>query len=384
MKRTDDAKGQGRSEDIHYGCFRYMGIPIIFVILLILLLAVGCCQAQLISMLPDQVYYVNEDCEYYLPDYSDVITAVDNCELTYYYQYPESGQVLGAGSVTEVSVVAGDATGNEHTIKFNVLVVDTIPPVFLIDTILFNSLSHFQNQYRTWHLYNWITSQGDTLSSPEGFGFWGYYTGRDVMYIGDPKCHPPEMTFIPYDSLPDDHPLKMPADPGGEPIKMMISNVGPHDRVSYLDEPQDYRAVTFIPQITFTLNYINLPIEKIGTPGNAVIGIYEYDEPFIIGDKIMELIYETDGLSEFAQVDSAARDWRMIETSEDTLYDQQGYVLLIYMPEGTDDNELVWPLAGDTYAYGKGIYSNDAGEYWRTNDTDYLFQLYGREIKEGE
>ena len=178
------------------------------VLLILFLLLTSCCYSQIVSQLPDQIYYANDSCEYYLPDYTKAITVSDNCRVDYFYQFPESGFVISSGMVTEVSIVAGDDTGNERTIKFNVMLVDTIPPVFEVDTILFNSLSHYQHEYRTWHLYNWITAEGDTLQSPNGFGFWGYYTAHEVMNIEDPKCHPPQMTFVLRDSLPDGHPLK--------------------------------------------------------------------------------------------------------------------------------------------------------------------------------
>jgi hypothetical protein len=141
-----------------------------------------------------------------MPDYTKAITPIDNCQIDYFYQYPESGFMLQEGVVHEVSIVAGDVTGNERTIKFNVILVDTIPPVFQIDTILFNSVAQYQNEHRTWHLYNWITASGDTLQSPNGFGFWGYYTMWEVAHLTEP-CEPTSMRFVPWDSIPEDHPL---------------------------------------------------------------------------------------------------------------------------------------------------------------------------------
>lgn len=176
---------------------------------IILALCTSCCYSQILVQLPDQIYYANDSCEYSLPDYTKVITVSDNCEVTYFYQFPESGFTLNIGAVTEVAIVAGDATGNERTIKFNVVLIDTIPPIFQVDTVLFNSLSQYQNEYKTWHLYNWITLQGDTLQSPNGFGFWGYYRNREALALASgATCIPERSIFIPLEELPDDHPLK--------------------------------------------------------------------------------------------------------------------------------------------------------------------------------
>jgi len=167
----------------------------------------SCCYSQFVNQLPDQVYFANDSCEYYLPDYTKVVTPTDNCEVSYFYQYPMSGSVLNVGTVTEVSIVAGDPTGNERTIKFSVVVVDTIPPSFVIDTVLLNSLSHYQDEIRTFHFVRWITARGDTLVNPSGFGFWGYYTNYDVLTLDVAKGTFMGSTFVPWNEVSPDHPL---------------------------------------------------------------------------------------------------------------------------------------------------------------------------------
>lgn len=138
-------------------------------ILFILVVMYGCCYSQLVNQLPDQIYFVNDSCEYYLPDYTKVITPIDNCDIRAFYQVPNSGFTLTEGVVTEVSIVAIDGTGNQRTVKFNVILVDTIAPTFLIDSVLLDGLSHYQNDIRTWCFYYFITARGDTLLTPEGW-----------------------------------------------------------------------------------------------------------------------------------------------------------------------------------------------------------------------
>ena len=145
-------------------------------VLLLPFIVTGCCYSQLVSQLPDQIYFVNDSCTYALPDYTKIITPHDNCAVDYFYQQPDSGFELQEGVVTEVSIVTGDATGNERTIKFKVMLIDTIVPWFEVDTVLFKNLTDYQDETRTWHFTRFIHPNGDTTLTPEGFGLWGYYT----------------------------------------------------------------------------------------------------------------------------------------------------------------------------------------------------------------
>lgn len=151
----------------------------IFLLLLTFMMLSGCCYSQLLQQLPDQIYFLNDSCTYYLPDYTKIIEPIDNCAISYFYQHPDSGFELQEGVVTEVSIVAGDATGNERTIQFNVVVIDTVPPWFRIDSTMFQNLTDYQDERRTWHLTRFIHPNGDTTLNPDGFGLWGYY--RDTV-----------------------------------------------------------------------------------------------------------------------------------------------------------------------------------------------------------
>lgn len=91
----------------------------------------------IISQMPAQYIYVGENCEAILPNYLTKVTATDNCVLAHLIQIPEAGTILTAAMpVTDVQIRATDNTGNHTSINFNVILIDTIPPVITVDTTL--------------------------------------------------------------------------------------------------------------------------------------------------------------------------------------------------------------------------------------------------------
>lgn len=330
----------------------------------------GCCYSQLVNQLPDQIYFANDSCEYYLPDYTEAITVSDNCNIDYFYQYPESGAVITAGVVTEVSIVAGDVSGNEKTIHFNVLLVDTIPPEFHVDTILFNSLSQYQNEYRTWHLYNWVTSKGDTLKSPNAFGFWGYYTATELLSIQDPKCHPPTSTFVAYEDLPDGHPLK--PLPGPEPIfkafNKCVDTTGIH--FNHFRSPMYYKRQVFFVADTYRISYVMLPLMRVGSPENLLVDLFELDENDVPIRKISIGATAVDSVS-------TEMEWDYIVMSDAIVL--PGKYCLEMSAEGVDnENYIGIGTNNDPSPEQYLMYSYTAKVDWGYNyEADYMYQIMG-------
>ena len=148
---------------------RFALAGILILVILVIMTFSSCCYSQLVSQLQDRIYFVNDSCTYSLPDFTKAITPIDNCDIRSFYQQPNSGTLLVEGVVTEVRIVAIDGTGNSRTVKFNVILIDTIAPTFEIDSILLDATSHYQNEVRTWHLWQFITARGDTLLTDEGW-----------------------------------------------------------------------------------------------------------------------------------------------------------------------------------------------------------------------
>ena len=106
---------------------------ILFLLSIVLFSSCTC----VLSQIPPQYIYVGENCEAVLPDYLTKVTATDNCSLASLIQIPQAGTVLTASqTVTDVEVRATDSHGNHTSINFNVILIDTIPPVITVDTTL--------------------------------------------------------------------------------------------------------------------------------------------------------------------------------------------------------------------------------------------------------
>ena len=82
-----------------------------------------------LSQIPDQLVYVDQNCEAILPDYTPEVVVYDNCGTEAPAQDPAPGTVLtSATSTTLVTITATDISGNTSSIEFNVVLLDTIPP----------------------------------------------------------------------------------------------------------------------------------------------------------------------------------------------------------------------------------------------------------------
>lgn len=85
----------------------------------------------LLSQIPAQFVYAEEGCQASLPNYVPLVHAFDNCILNSVVQTPVPGTILNSlQMVTRVEIKATDGSGNSSTIHFDVILADTIPPVF--------------------------------------------------------------------------------------------------------------------------------------------------------------------------------------------------------------------------------------------------------------
>jgi gliding motility-associated-like protein len=97
---------------------------------------------------PDTIAYLNDSCEYTVPDFIHSTTVQDNCDqgpvLT---QIPLQGSILqGAGTAHEIILTARDESGNESICTFNILLIDNTPPlaISLLDTTIVVSEGVFE------------------------------------------------------------------------------------------------------------------------------------------------------------------------------------------------------------------------------------------------
>ena len=84
-----------------------------------------------LSQIPDQLIYVDENCEAVMPDFRPHVVVADNCDNATITQTPYVGSLLDSGQPqVQVVIKASDISGNEsNEIRFNVVLLDTISPV---------------------------------------------------------------------------------------------------------------------------------------------------------------------------------------------------------------------------------------------------------------
>lgn len=84
------------------------------------------------TCVPDQTVYVDQYCDFTLPDYTGMISATDNCGGNVFLsQSPVSGTQFTSASVQNVTISAQDNKGNITNCTFQVFILDTISPTIM-------------------------------------------------------------------------------------------------------------------------------------------------------------------------------------------------------------------------------------------------------------
>jgi uncharacterized protein YceK len=122
----------------------------LFILLGILLSGCGC----LLSQIPPQTLYVNQNCEGILPDYRTRVIVTDNCPTgTTLMQSPIAGTVLTVLNPSVIVVItARDAFGNvSKPLNIPVTLIDTIAPILSFPIGQVNmSENDVVNLYKNW------------------------------------------------------------------------------------------------------------------------------------------------------------------------------------------------------------------------------------------
>ena len=88
----------------------------------------------------DKTEYLNNNCEFIIPDYRSSISVYDNCDpAPSVFQSPSAGTILrGDGTLQPVTITSTDISGNTSSCIFNIILLDNTPPVVtcLPDTIV--------------------------------------------------------------------------------------------------------------------------------------------------------------------------------------------------------------------------------------------------------
>lgn len=84
------------------------------------------------TCLPDQTIHLDAACQAVLPDFGALLSPIENCGSYTINQSPAIGAIITAN--TGASVTVQDTSGNLRTCNFNIILVDTTPPLLTCPT----------------------------------------------------------------------------------------------------------------------------------------------------------------------------------------------------------------------------------------------------------
>lgn len=105
---------------------------------------IGC---KCLSQIPPQYLYIDENCQAVMPDYRGLFDFTDNCAVKDTVQLPSPGTILSivTNPNTMVEIIIRDYSDNIAATAFNVIIIDTIPPIITPKTQLLGHLSIYPN-----------------------------------------------------------------------------------------------------------------------------------------------------------------------------------------------------------------------------------------------
>jgi len=102
--------------------------------LIIFLVIAGCCACSCWPQISTQYIQADQNCEGILPNYLQWVTVKDNCQGVIPTQDPLPGTILDAANPwLTVTLEAKDISGNLDQRKFDVILIDNVPPELIID-----------------------------------------------------------------------------------------------------------------------------------------------------------------------------------------------------------------------------------------------------------
>lgn len=147
-------------------------------LLLVPFMMYGCC---VLSQVPPQTLYVDQNCQATLPDYTQIVIASDNCGEVTLYQTPEPGTIYGVDNPSFDVIVQGvDRFGLVSELIIPVTLIDTIPPVLewpegqvaMNDTGVINLWKNFEAAVKVQGIAKWMADVGGNYSwKPDSLQF---------------------------------------------------------------------------------------------------------------------------------------------------------------------------------------------------------------------
>lgn len=142
-------------------------------LILSLILFTGC--KCILSQIPPQTIYVDENCQGTIPDYTLVVTVSDNCPGVLLSQSPTAGTILDVNTPSaDVVVTATDAFNNKTSITIPVILIDTIPPLLefpigqanMTEQDIVNLYANWKEAVKIQGIARWVYDQSWTQGLP--------------------------------------------------------------------------------------------------------------------------------------------------------------------------------------------------------------------------
>lgn len=292
----------------------------------------GCC----LSQIPTQYYFVNDSCEFFLPDYSQAVEVRDNCCVAGFTQDPPSGMMLAPGNEIIVTLTAMDCYGNSRSMTFDVVTVDTIPPTFHYDSTQFIPSGMYQNEMRTWKFYTVIDSMYiDENGNPD---FDLYY--RDMGWAALQETH-------------------------NKQDSMAYPN--------FISETYYKRAI-FFAESSYILHNVKLFMSSTGNPtGDIYVSLFELDQD---DNPVSSAI--SFGTYPIRQLWTDQNLWHVITMQQCEIIQGRKYAINVSVTGVDNENYVTWVDDRSTTPNRYLRYTYDRGATWGRNlGMDYMFEIWG-------
>jgi len=301
-------------------------------VLIIILMALSSCSCM--SQIPTQFYYVNDSCEFYLPDYTQAVQARDNCCLEQITQDPPSGKMLAPGEDILVTITAMDCYGNTSSMTFDVVTIDTIPPTFHYDSTMFIPTGMYQNEERTFLLYTVI----DTFpEADKGIMMTHYY--RDSTWP------------VPQESSMDTSGL----------------------RINHFKAPDYFKRQFFTARSSYQIDNIRLPMIKEGDPGDVIVELWEVDST----DNLVRFV-SLGGYDGSQLWDDGVLRYHIFPMSEAQVQQGVKYAIQVHLTAADSENYVSWFTNDASKTDYYLMYTYDNMETWGYNhEGNYMFEIWG-------
>jgi len=128
-----------------------------------------------------------------------------------------------------------------------------------------------------------------------------------------------------------------------------------------------WQSQTFTPSGGHSVDFLDLSICKLGSPGNLTVGIRATADDKPTGDDLTSAIILEADIPE-------SDEWVRCTFTAYSLSASTKYAIVLRAPSGDISNYVVWrDASSDVYANGQRVESTNSGDEWTGYDRDFVF-----------